>query len=85
VICHRGNALFTESGNLYLRWPPAWIIGKEPALSVCLVRSQKKDIHAPEIVRLVKEIHSYDTPKIIALPIIGGNHDYLDWIGKEVK
>jgi periplasmic divalent cation tolerance protein len=38
-----------------------------------------------EIVRLVKEIHSYDTPKIIALPIIGGNHDYLDWIGKEVK
>jgi hypothetical protein len=27
--------------------PEAWIIGKEPALSVCLVRSQKKDIHAP--------------------------------------
>ena len=38
-----------------------------------------------EIVTLVKEIHSYDTPEIIALPIIGGNHDYLDWIGKEVK
>ena len=38
-----------------------------------------------EIVSLVKEIHSYDVPEIIALPIVGGNQDYLDWIGKEVK
>ena len=37
-----------------------------------------------EVVRLVKEIHSYDVPEIIALPIIGGNQDYLEWIGKEV-
>ena len=38
-----------------------------------------------EIVRLVKELHSYDTPEIIALPIVGGNQDYLEWIGKEIK
>ena len=38
-----------------------------------------------EIIRLVKEIHSYDIPEIIALPIVGGNQDYLNWIGKEVK
>jgi len=38
-----------------------------------------------EIIRLVKELHSYDNPEIIALPIVGGNQDYLDWIGKEVK
>ena len=38
-----------------------------------------------EIVRLVKEVHSYETPEIVALPIIGGNPDYLDWIGKEIK
>ncbi len=37
------------------------------------------------IVTLVKQIHSYDVPEIIALPIVGGNQDYLDWIGKEVK
>ncbi len=36
-----------------------------------------------EIVRLVKEIHSYDIPEIIALPIVGGNQDYLEWIRKE--
>jgi len=38
-----------------------------------------------EIVTLVKEIHSYDVPEVIALPIVGGNQDYLKWIGEEVK
>ena len=38
-----------------------------------------------EIIRLIKEIHSYDIPEIIALPIVGGNQDYLNWIDKEVK
>jgi len=38
-----------------------------------------------EIVPLVKELHSYDIPEIIALPIIGGNQDYLEWMQKEVR
>jgi len=37
-----------------------------------------------EVIKLVKETHSYDIPEIIALPIIGGNQDYLDWIEKSV-
>lgn len=28
----------------------------------------------------VKEIHSYDVPEIIALPISDGSEDYLEWI-----
>ncbi len=38
-----------------------------------------------EIVAIVREIHSYDVPEIIALPIVGGNQDYLEWIEKEVE
>ena len=38
----------------------------------------------PEIIDLVKGVHSNIVPEIIALPIIGGNQDYLDWIDKEV-
>ena len=38
-----------------------------------------------EIVALVRETHSYDVPEIIALPIIDGNQDYLEWIDNEVK
>jgi periplasmic divalent cation tolerance protein len=36
-----------------------------------------------EIIRLVKEIHTNEVPEIIALPIVGGNRGYLDWVGKE--
>ena len=38
-----------------------------------------------EIVNLVKELHSYAIPEIIALPIFGGNPDYLRWIGESVS
>ncbi len=38
-----------------------------------------------ELVGLVREVHSYDVPEIIALPILGGNPDYLEWIAREVK
>jgi len=38
-----------------------------------------------KVVKLVKEIHSYDIPEIIALPIIGGNEDYLKWVDSEVE
>lgn len=33
-----------------------------------------------EIISLVKEIHSYEVPEIIALPIIGGSEEYLKWL-----
>ena len=38
-----------------------------------------------ELVALVKSIHPYSIPEIIALPIIGGNEDYLQWIEKETR
>jgi periplasmic divalent cation tolerance protein len=34
----------------------------------------------PEIISLVKEIHSYKVPEIIALPIVAGSEDYLRWL-----
>lgn len=37
----------------------------------------------PEVVRVVKGIHSYEVPEIIALPVIEGTPDYLGWISKE--
>jgi len=37
----------------------------------------------PEVVRVVKEIHSYEVPEIIALPVVDGDPDYLAWLAKE--
>lgn len=33
-----------------------------------------------EVIKWVKEQHSYETPEIIALPIVDGSKDYLQWI-----
>ncbi len=33
----------------------------------------------------VKRLHSYDTPEIIALPIVEGSSSYLNWILKETS
>jgi periplasmic divalent cation tolerance protein len=38
----------------------------------------------PEVIDLVKKVHGYEIPEIIALPIIGGNGDYLKWLDNEV-
>ncbi len=38
-----------------------------------------------DLEKLVKEIHPYTVPEIIALPIIGGNSDYLEWVEKETS
>ena len=56
----------------------------EPAEeSLLIVKSQTRLLD--QIVKLVKQHHSYEVPEIIALPIIGGNPDYLEWLAKEVK
>ncbi len=33
---------------------------------------------------LIKRLHPYEVPEIIALPIIDGNEDYLRWIVDEI-
>ena len=38
-----------------------------------------------EIVSLVKEIHSYQVPEIIALPIVSGSEDYLAWLNDSLE
>jgi len=37
------------------------------------------------VIRRVRELHSYTVPEVIALPIIGGNPDYLQWIDDSVR
>jgi periplasmic divalent cation tolerance protein len=32
----------------------------------------------------VQELHSYEVPEIIAIPIVAGSEAYLDWIGQSI-
>jgi periplasmic divalent cation tolerance protein len=33
----------------------------------------------------IKELHSYEVPEIIALPIVAGHAPYLKWVGDETE
>ena len=33
----------------------------------------------------IRELHSYEVPEIIALPIVSGSQPYLQWISEQVK
>ena len=60
-------------------WQDKLDSGQESLLIV-----KTKESLLPDIIKLVKKIHSYDVPEIIALPIVGGSEEYLDWIDREV-
>ena len=38
-----------------------------------------------EIERLINDLHSYEVPEIIALPVTTGSRDYLAWIDDNSK
>ncbi len=62
-----------------------WWQGELDSAQESLLIIKTKASRVETIVTLIKAIHGYDIPEIIALPIVGGNPDYLEWIGKEVK
>ena len=39
----------------------------------------------PAIVGRVDELHPYDVPCVIALPLVGGHPGYLAWIAAETR
>lgn len=46
-----------------------------------LMKTQKT--HIKQVIKIIKDNHSYDVPEILVLPIVDGSQEYLDWITKE--
>jgi len=57
-----------------------WWEGKFDSVQESLLIVKTKASLFPEIVELVKRVHSYEVPEIIALPIVAGSEDYLTWL-----
>ena len=62
-----------------------WWQGKLESAEENLLIVKTRESLLPRIIDTVKKIHHDSVPEIIALPVIGGNPDYLDWINGEVK
>ena len=50
---------------------------------VCLIKT-RRDLYT-EVEQAIREIHSYDQPEIIAVPIVAGSDGYLAWLADAVK
>lgn len=49
-----------------------------------LIAKTRRDV-LDELVECVLELHSYDVPGIVALPLVGGNEAYLRWLDRSVE
>ena len=61
-----------------------WWQGKIDTASEVLLIIKSKKTKLAKIIKLVKSLHSYVVPEIIALPIISGYKPYLNWIDDSV-
>lgn len=62
-----------------------WWKGKleKDSESMLFLKTSKKSLD--RLIDRVRELHSYENPAIIALPIEKGSPDYLRWIEKETR
>jgi periplasmic divalent cation tolerance protein len=50
---------------------------------VLLIKSQRKRSEA--LAARIKDLHPYELPEVLVLPVSGGSARYLDWIETETR
>ncbi len=48
---------------------------------LCLIKARRADYESIEV--LIKQIHPYEVPEILATSIAAGNPGYLEWLRRE--
>jgi len=66
--------------NSYFRWEGKLCDEKEDLLII-----KTKRVKIGEIIERIKELHPYELPEVIAIPIIEGYDKYLAWMDEEIK
>jgi periplasmic divalent cation tolerance protein len=59
--------------------------GKIENSNEIVIIAKTVDQNVKKTIKRIKQIHKYDVPDIIVLPIIGGLKDYLDYITIETS
>ena len=56
----------------------------ESGQEVALVLKSRQEL-VPAITEKIVALHSYDCPCVVALPVSGGNADFLQWLEDETR
>ncbi|PPD58478.1 divalent-cation tolerance protein CutA [Dehalogenimonas etheniformans] len=62
-----------------------WWKGAVENATESLLMVKTKAALLDDIVTAVTEIHSYENPEIIALPVLGGSDSYFEWIDESLE
>src|SRR5919199_2017718 len=62
-----------------------WWEGKVERADEWMVLLKTTSGRAEELIARLQAEHTYDTPEIVATPIVAGNPAYLDWIAAETR
>jgi len=62
-----------------------WWKGKVESAAewMCLMKT-RNDLFA-DLERAIREIHPYEVPEIVAVPIVAGSASYMNWLDNELK
>ena len=71
------NLLETRS---FFWWKGSLERGEEDLLIIKTVTEK-----VPETIRRIREIHPYEIPEMIVLPVVASNEPYLQWVRKEIS
>ena len=61
-----------------------WKGNIEDDREVLMIIKTKRSLFEPLMAK-VKDLHSYDVPEVIALPIIAGSEEYLGWLRESTQ
>jgi periplasmic divalent cation tolerance protein len=55
----------------------------EDAAEFLLVIKSRRDVF-PKLRTAIAQLHSYEIPELIALPVVDGSEAYLSWLDREI-
>jgi len=50
---------------------------------LCIIKTENELYK--EIEKVLSEIHPYEVPEIVSVPIVNGSHAYLSWLYEELR
>ncbi len=66
------KSIYTWQGRIHAE--PEWQL---------ILKTERSQLSALEAK--IQELHSYEVPEIIAVPIVAGSAAYLDWLGASLQ
>jgi len=50
---------------------------------LCLIKTERRLFEA--VQQVIRGVHPYEVPELIALPVIAGSEEYLEWVSRATR